>query len=121
MSDTFVMKFGGTSMGSAERIRVAASIITAEAKRRSVVVVVSAMSKITDQLLEALRRAEVGDRSAVDGHVESLLDRHLKACSSLFEGLGSDTAPAERLMFDKCIYKLLSARGDMVRTVQHLP
>ena len=53
-----VMKFGGTSMGSAERIRVAAELINAEQKKRPVAVVVSAMSKVTDFLLEALRRAE---------------------------------------------------------------
>ena len=59
------MKFGGTSMGSADRIRVAADIISGERKSRPLAVVVSAMSKVTDLLLETLRHAEVGDQIAV--------------------------------------------------------
>ncbi len=83
-----VMKFGGTSMGSAERMRVAADIISEQTKVRPVAVVVSAMSKVTDLLLETLHRAELGDRSAVDLSVRTLLDRHLEACEDLFAGFG---------------------------------
>ena len=56
-----VMKFGGSSMGTAERIRVAAQICVEQKALRPTVVVVSAMSKVTDLLLEALRCAESGD------------------------------------------------------------
>ena len=76
------MKFGGTSMGNAERIRVAAELISAEA--RPVVVVVSAMSRVTDLLLETLRRAELGDRAEVDEAVGRLRARHLEAAAHLF-------------------------------------
>ena len=76
------MKFGGTSMGNAERIRVAAELISAEA--RPVVVVVSAMSRVTDLLLETLRRAELGDRAEVDEAVGRLRARHLEAAVQLF-------------------------------------
>ena len=55
------MKFGGTSMGSAERIRVAAAISAEQRRKRPVVVVVSAMSKVTDLLITTLRIAEKGD------------------------------------------------------------
>ncbi len=83
MENLLVMKFGGTSMGNAERMRVAAQIISEQQRDRSVVVVVSAMSKITDLLLETLRHAELGDRANVDANVQSLLDRHLEACEDL--------------------------------------
>ena len=46
------MKFGGTSMGSADRIRVSAGLASAQKLSRDVVVVVSAMSKVTDLLLD---------------------------------------------------------------------
>lgn len=85
MDNLLVMKFGGTSMGSAERMRAAAVIVSEERKRRPVAVVVSAMSKITDLLLETLRHAEVGDRAAVDRGVRTLLGRHLEACERLFD------------------------------------
>ncbi len=77
------MKFGGTSMGSAERMRVATEIIASQQKSRPVLVVVSAMSKITDLLLETLRRAELGDNAAVDHNIRTLLERHLQACREL--------------------------------------
>ena len=70
------MKFGGTSMGSADRLRVAAGIISEQQKKRPLVVVVSAMSKVTDLLLETLRHAEMGDRAAVDASIEALRLRH---------------------------------------------
>jgi aspartate kinase len=77
------MKFGGTSMGSADRIRVAAGIISEQRRERPVVVVVSAMSTVTDLLLETLRHAEVSDRSAVDANLRTLLNRHVQACNEL--------------------------------------
>ena len=83
MNNLLVMKFGGTSMGSADRMRVAADIISKEQKKRPVLVVVSAMSKVTDLLLESLRHAEVGDRASVDSSIESLLKRHIETCNEL--------------------------------------
>lgn len=88
------MKFGGTSMGSAERMRVAAGIIAEQSRTRPVAVVVSAMSKITDFLLETLRRAELGDRAAVDADLRTLLDRHLDACAELFTGPAASSKDA---------------------------
>src|SRR5258708_16066815 len=80
------MKFGGTSMGSAERIRVAAKICADERARRPVVAVVSAMSKVTDLLLNTLRHAEAGDRPGIETNLERLAQRHLEACDELLDG-----------------------------------
>ena len=62
MADLLVMKFGGTSMGTAARIRVAAQISAEQHGKRPVISVVSAMSKVTDLLLDSLRKAEAGIR-----------------------------------------------------------
>ncbi|MGH9618780.1 MAG: aspartate kinase, partial [Bryobacteraceae bacterium] len=51
-------------------------------------VVVSAMSKVTDLLLGTLKHAEVGDRAALDANVRTLLARHLDACSELLGASG---------------------------------
>ena len=83
MKNLLVMKFGGTSMGSADRMRAAAAIIAEHRTTRPVLVVVSAMSKITDLLLDTLRRAELGDRAAVDSQLRGLLDRHVETCEDL--------------------------------------
>jgi aspartate kinase len=82
-SNLLVMKFGGTSMGSAERMRVAAQIVQNEQGKRPVVVVVSAMSKITDLLLDAMRQAEAGNRAAVDAGLANLRSRHEETCRDL--------------------------------------
>lgn len=83
MKDLLVMKFGGTSMGSAERIRAAADICINARKERPVVVVVSAMSKITDLLLDTLRTAEQGHSAEVEVNGKKLEARHVETCRQL--------------------------------------
>jgi aspartate kinase len=83
LNNLLVMKFGGTSVGSAERMRAAAAIAAGERKLRPVVVVVSAMSKITDLLLETMRRAEAGDSAGMEANIAQLRERHVKACAEL--------------------------------------
>ena len=92
------MKFGGTSMGSADRMRVAAQIIATQQRNRPVAVVVSAMSKVTDLLLETLRRAELGDRSAVDSAIETLLKRHTDTCHELLPNATAALDDVEQLI-----------------------
>jgi bifunctional aspartokinase / homoserine dehydrogenase 1 len=83
MNNLLVMKFGGTSMGSAERIRVAASICAEQKATRTVVAVVSAMSGVTDLLLGALRHAEADDEAGIESSIRTLTERHEKACREL--------------------------------------
>ncbi len=72
-----VVKFGGTSVGSADSIRRAAEITAGlTADHGSVVCVVSAMSGVTDQLLRGVRSAMGGD-AVTSQHIASvLLERH---------------------------------------------
>jgi aspartokinase/homoserine dehydrogenase 1 len=77
------MKFGGTSVGSAERMKVAADIAATERKRRPVAIVVSAMSKITDLLLGTMKHAEAGDRKGMETNLAALRARHQEACREL--------------------------------------
>ena len=51
---SLVMKFGGTSVGSAEAIRRAAEIAANAAREHRTIVVSSAMSKVTDALLDGM-------------------------------------------------------------------
>ena len=83
LDNLLVMKFGGTSVGSAERIRAACDLIAAEAARRPVVAVVSAMSKITDLLLDTARHAEAGDQAGIDYNLRQLELRHMTAADVL--------------------------------------
>src|SRR5215469_16407371 len=77
------MKFGGTSMGSAARMCVAAKLVAEQHAIRPVAIVVSAMSKVTDLLLDSLRKAEAGDQTDLEANLEQLSKRHLEACLAL--------------------------------------
>jgi aspartate kinase len=94
LNDLLVMKFGGTSVGSAERMRVAAAISADPALRRPVIIVVSAMSKITDLLLDTLRRAEAGDSRGLEANIAKLRERHMATCAELLPADGRDAAEA---------------------------
>jgi aspartate kinase len=83
LNGLLVMKFGGTSVGSAERIRAAARLAARENQQRPVAVVVSAMSKITDLLLDTMRHAEAGDRAGMATNLAALRSRHEDACRHL--------------------------------------
>lgn len=91
-----VMKFGGTSVGSPERIETAAGLIAESAKSHSVVVVLSAMSKVTDLLLDTLNLAEQGQLEDVEANLVSLRQRHKEACAVLLP-LDAQEAANERI------------------------
>ena len=95
MSSLLVMKFGGTSMGAAERIRGAAQICADVRANRPVVVVVSAMSKITDLLLDTLRAAETGRPVEVETNLKRLESRHVETCRALLNATACPTAICE--------------------------
>src|SRR3954469_17200949 len=80
-----VMKFGGTSVGSAERISQAARLaVDAAGSGHQVVVVTSAMSKVTDVLVEAAQTASRGQWDP--GIRQQLLARHRQAADALTAG-----------------------------------
>ncbi|MEQ1946123.1 MAG: aspartate kinase [Bryobacteraceae bacterium] len=82
-SHLLVMKFGGTSMGTADRIKVAARLTAEQHAKRPVAIVVSAMSKVTDLLLDTMRRAEAGDGAGIDKNLEALREKHVTCCQEL--------------------------------------
>ena len=83
MKNLLVMKFGGTSVGSAARMQVAVQLSAEQRKKRPVVIVVSAMSGITDLLIETTKHAEAGDRAGLDTNVRKLEERHHQVCQEL--------------------------------------
>ncbi|HXK08803.1 MAG TPA: lysine-sensitive aspartokinase 3 [Vicinamibacteria bacterium] len=69
-----VMKFGGTSVRDQEALRRVARVVGRE--RRPRLVVVSALAKVTDALLEVARLAETGDAAGARQEVRALHRRH---------------------------------------------
>ena len=78
-----VMKFGGTSVGNAKCIQRAAEIIAAATNDGGVVAVVSAMSGVTNRLIEAAHHSETGDATAADELGNILRKQHSEAIAAL--------------------------------------
>ncbi len=74
-----VMKFGGTSVGSASMIKETIAIARNETRRKPIVVV-SAVSKITDQLLRAAKEAESGSHNRT---LNEIREKHQKIMEEL--------------------------------------
>jgi aspartate kinase len=83
-----VMKFGGTSVGSAERIAQAAQLaVKTAADAHEVVVVTSAMSKVTDSLIAAATKASAGHWDPAQR--QELFDRHKAVADTLIRADGA--------------------------------
>lgn len=78
-----VMKFGGTSVGDASCITRTAKIIARAAKENPCVVVVSAMSGVTNRLIEAAKTAQAGNAAEAEAIMDALRQQHETALSSL--------------------------------------
>jgi len=78
-----VHKFGGTSLGSAERIRHAAELVAQAAQHARVAVVASAMAGVTDQLVGAAADAAAGNTEQALHAVDALRTRHHEALAAL--------------------------------------
>lgn len=97
---TLVMKFGGTSVGSADAIRQSAEIVrAAQAQWPRVVVVVSAMSGVTDALLKAAQTAAGGDADTFRSIAAELRTRHFTALETLMPPAAQSRARAEVLAY----------------------
>jgi bifunctional aspartokinase / homoserine dehydrogenase 1 len=81
---TLTMKFGGTSVGSPEALTNVVKIVreTVESGDR-LVVVVSAMSGVTDMLLNSVRMAAVGDKWEYTQLSRKMRDKHEEAINRL--------------------------------------
>ena len=101
-----VMKFGGTSVGSPEAIRRTCEIIRTCRAKEPVVVVVSAMSGITDRLIAAANDAVSRSRGAAD-ILDELVSHHDSACVAL--GLES-----------KALLSPLKDLGEVLRGIGYL-
>jgi aspartate kinase len=77
-----VMKFGGTSVGDTRAIERVAGIVKERLKQKPVVVV-SAMAKVTDQLLSMARAAGMGDSDAALELSRDLRERHYNTAGEL--------------------------------------
>lgn len=70
------MKFGGTSVGDVAAFERVIHVVSSQIAARPVVVV-SAMTRVTDALLAAFQRARAGDAAAGFGSLQEHFERHV--------------------------------------------
>ncbi len=80
-----IIKFGGTSVGSAGAMQQAASIVHQQTLLWDhIVVVISAMTGTTNALLSAVKAASSGEESEFHTKIDGIHQRHLETINTLF-------------------------------------
>ena len=111
-----VMKFGGTSVGNAERMQRVAEIVTEKADHAEIMVVVSAMGGVTDMLIRAATEASHGDREHWKGVRQELARRHREVADQLLSA-GEQATVLPRLAEQVGIFENLGSGFSLVREV----
>ncbi len=114
-----VHKFGGTSLADADRYRAACEIVLSQPSGERVAVVVSAMSGVTNALIELVNLAATQDDSYLQ-KLQALENRHLETIaelrlgniqsSTLRETVVSDFSTIEEVLRGVWITRLASER-----------
>ncbi len=91
------MKFGGTSVGDAPCIARTAQICAAAARESSVVVVVSAMSGVTNRLIEAATFSEAGESEKSSEQLAAIRKQHEMALEALIANTAVRKKLAQRM------------------------
>lgn len=102
-----VIKFGGTSVGDAERVANAIDIV-AERRHLQPIVVVSALSGVTDDLVAATNAARDGDGERVNEIIDRIRQRHEDVAMRLVQ---------QKFDFFDTFVKRLDKQVEEIRTI----
>ena len=114
-----VMKFGGTSVGDAQRFRQCAEIISNAAKHDRIVVVVSAVSGVTDLIFRTIDAARRGDSVATEANLKQFECIHQMLVADLFRDKSEGSNAAKDFLarvndqFRNSSRALLALRSDV--------
>ena len=78
------LKFGGTSVANAHNIKLVIDIINQKSQQQKLAVVVSALSGVTDQLINASQKAAAKDETYKNS-IEEIKQKHFDAITDLVE------------------------------------
>ncbi len=111
-----VVKFGGTSVGDADAIRRAADVVASRV-HRAPVVVVSAASGTTTELIGIAEQASRGQLIGALRAVEHIRERHVGMCDALLRDAcsGSETTSEVAAMCDE-----VASLAEALNTLGHI-
>ena len=78
------LKFGGTSVANAQNIKLVIEIVNQKAKENKLAVVVSALSGVTDMLINASKKAAIKDESYKNA-IDEIKQKHFDAIADLVD------------------------------------
>ena len=110
---SIVMKFGGTSVADAPAFENVARIVATQ-REASPVVVVSAMSGVTDRLLAATTIASVRNAQEAIASLEELFDRHHREAKQLL-------ASHEAEVFSERVENAAAHVGELLTNIERNP
>lgn len=90
-----VMKFGGTSVGDAQRFRQCAEIVSNATRRDRIVVVVSAVGGVTDLIFRTIDAARRGDSVATEANLKQFECIHQALGAELFRNDSEQAGAAQ--------------------------
>ena len=121
-----ILKFGGTSVGSAERFKALIPLITADEDK---IVVLSAMSGTTNSLVELTNLLYSGDKKTFTEKNETLREKYYRVVDELFENVKIKTTGRELIdshfdyirefsmrVFTKLQERSILAQGELLST-----
>ncbi|MGH9342812.1 MAG: aspartate kinase, partial [Terriglobia bacterium] len=111
-----VMKFGGTSVGSADCMENVAALVKEHSERAEVVVVVSAMGGVTDMLIRAASGASRGDSDEWKGVRQEIARRHREVADKALSA-SEQAVVLPRLAGDVTNFENLCSGFSLVREV----
>src|SRR5579872_5667420 len=121
--DVVVMKFGGTSVEDAAAIRRLIEIVKSRSGSQ-LVLVVSALAKVTDQLLEAGHAAAAGHLGSALADVRKIYVRHEQLADSLVDGAAYNALEpelrAEIQALEALLQNICSSREFSLQIKDHL-
>ena len=101
MNKTVIMKFGGTSVGSVQAIQQVIKIARgAKTDWQNVAIIVSAMSGVTDKLLNGAKSAAAGDDNIAGAIAGEVREKHLRALQELAPNASHERDTIETLLAD---------------------
>ena len=96
-----VMKFGGTSVGDAQRMRNLVDLVTKATREERVCLVASAVTGVTNLLLDGAKSVQAGEA------VAPFVDRFRSVHARIVEDITRDLAPESRARLDAALDTLV--------------
>lgn len=116
-----VIKFGGTSISSPENIRSVAKYVRSLSKGNELVVVCSAVSDVTDDLIRIANLVQKGNKDSADRLSKAIINKHkqlakkliknVKTRKKLSEKMNSDLSDLEGLLHGMFLLGEVTARS----------